>query len=71
MKLPISWHVDNVMNAQKSLDETRASIARLTKAADEFERQIEFHRRQIEGARRRGLEASDPDKFLIARKGKR
>jgi hypothetical protein len=70
MKMPLAWHEECLRNHERwyalkeqELQKVEASLAAALLS-------LQFIREQVAAAKARGLEAYDPDKFLVRREKK-
>jgi hypothetical protein len=63
----ISWHHHCVLNHAHSLAEMEARVAYLQKKVQHSKDELDFYRRQIDEAKKRGLTEFDRDRFMHKR----
>lgn len=63
-KLSIEWHENCLKNHAKTVEQYRITVEREIRRLEAAESDLKFHAEQIEEAKRRGLSAFDPDKFM-------
>lgn len=65
MKQPIRWYEVCVVNRERTLDELKRHHADTLRRITSLEQDIVWERARIEEAKRRGIEAYDPDRFMM------
>jgi len=65
MKQPIRWHEDCVQNQVRTLGDLKRNRYDLVRRITSLEQNIAWERARIEEAKRRGIEAYDPDRFMM------
>lgn len=65
MKFAIEWHENCVRNRARTLQVLKAQHIELMRRITSLERDIAWDNTRIEEAKRRGIEAYDPDRFMM------
>jgi Putative transposase len=64
MKHPISWHERNLKNATRYYNEREAIVRQILDEIEKGRKELQFQQRQIDEAKRSGMDSFDSDKLL-------
>ena len=64
MKHPISWHERNLNNATRYYNQREAIARQILEEIEKGRKELDFQQRQINEAKRRGMDSFDLDTLL-------
>jgi hypothetical protein len=64
MKHPISWHERNLNNATRYYNQREAIARQILEEIEKGRKELDFQQRQIDEAKRRGMDSFDLDALL-------
>ena len=64
MKHPISWHERNLNNATRYYNQREAIARQILEEIEKGRKELDFQQRQIDEAKRRGMDSFDLDTLL-------
>ena len=64
MKMPVTWHEENLKNFRSSLERKRKEFASLQNDVERMEKEAAFRESQINRAWALGKDSYDEDKFM-------
>lgn len=68
MKMPIKWHEDCLRWRGETLERQRVIAERAVEEMERTKREMEFYAGQIEGAKKRGKDGFDAERFMKNRR---
>jgi hypothetical protein len=64
MKHPISWYERNLKNATRYYNQREAIVRQILDEIEKGRKELQFQQRQIDEAKKRGMDSFDSDKLL-------
>jgi hypothetical protein len=64
MKHPISWYERNLQTATRYYNQREAIVRQILDEIEKGRKELQFQQRQIDEAKRRGMDSFDSDKLL-------
>ena len=64
MKHPISWYEGNLQNATRYYNQREAIVRQILDEIEKGRKELQFQQRQIDEAKRRGMDSFDLDTLL-------